>query len=226
MDVGLGKGDKAAPLRRTGEPESMSWSESEHETMVSLTASRTELGFTLIRTVQVDPVHTGCPPLDALYQYWDQRREGCSMPGIASVDVANIPENKGRLHLLEVNGLGSYRYRVYGARVTNPDRRDMTGLTTQDYDDRQFGDMVTRHLSEAHEAARPICYHIKGSWSLFPYEYLRVILPLSDDGAEPQMLLVGTHRIEVPRQLWRDISGKWLAASPTNHATRGTRRSR
>ncbi len=129
------------------------------------------------------------------------------MPARADVDPAELRENLGRIHLLDVEGPETFRYRVYGSRVTNPDATDMTGRTTRDYRDQSFGALVTRHYAECVGARRPRCHAIRATLDTAPYEYTRMSLPLSDDGETVTMILVGTVRHTVPDTVKRVIGG-------------------
>jgi hypothetical protein len=124
------------------------------------------------------------------------------MPRRDDVDLLHIRDgNIGRMHMLKVEAADLYRYTLYGGQVTNPDRVDMTGKTTHDYEDRAFGSMVTQHLSGCVGEARPTCYRISATVKNLPYRYIRLVLPLG--GARIDTLWVGTQRIQVDPQMDR-----------------------
>jgi hypothetical protein len=144
--------------------------------------------------VNLDCIENG--PLDGLYRYWSSRCGGKVMPLRDDVDLLDIrDDNVGRMHMLRVEGPRAFRYLLYGGRVTNPDRVDMTGKTTQDYQDRAFGAMVTDHLAGTVEEQRALCYHVRAAAKDRPYEYIRLVMPLGD--ARVEYLWVGTQRILV-----------------------------
>jgi len=91
------------------------------------------------------------------------------MPARDDIDPTQIRSNVGRMHILEVEGLSLYRYRIYGSAVTNPDRRDMTGKTTRDYEDQGFARLVTAHMDEAYTLGQPTCYQIDALMLRKPY---------------------------------------------------------
>jgi hypothetical protein len=118
------------------------------------------------------------------------------MPRRGDVDLLDIRDgNVGRMHMLRVDAPGVFRYMLYGGQVTNPDRLDMTGKTTQEYEDRAFGRMVTDHLEGCVSEAQPICYRISAVVRNLPYQYVRLVMPLGD--AQIDYLWVGTQRIQV-----------------------------
>lgn len=142
--------------------------------------------------------------LRELLSYWRAQCCGRSMPCRCDIDPIAVRQNVGRMHLLEVEGPGQYRYRIYGSAVTNPDLSDMTGRTTRDYHDQDFARLVTSHMDEAFGAAAPTCYRIEALTDGKPYRYIRLILPLGDM-SQVTHLLVGTQRIEVHASLHRQV---------------------
>ncbi len=139
-----------------------------------------------------------------LFLYWQRQRRTRSMASRNDIDPTEIRGNVGRMHILAVEGPGIYRYRIYGSGVTNPDRGEMTGKTTRDYEDRNFARLVTAHMDEACSLGQPTCYQIDALTHGQPYRYIRMILPLGDNGRITH-LLVGTQRIEVPEAMHREI---------------------
>jgi hypothetical protein len=160
-------------------------------------------GFELIGATRLDEAAFENEVLTSLLAYWRGRCLGRRMPCRNDIDPLDTLENLSRVHMLDVEAPGVFRYRIYGSGVTNPDRADMTGKTTLDYKDQLFGRLVTAHLGEAVQAAAPICYHIEASGDGIPYQYKRLTMPLSDDGNTVDRLMVGTQRIAIPHHLKR-----------------------
>lgn len=148
-----------------------------------------------------------CIPNDKLREllaYWRTQCGGRSMPRRCDIDPTAVRKNVGRMHLLEVEAAGQYRYRIYGSAVTNPDLLEMTGRTTRDYRDQEFAGLVTSHMDEAFRLAAPTCYRIKALTDGKPYHYIRLILPLGN-GSQVTHFLVGTQRIEVHPSFQRQV---------------------
>lgn len=162
--------------------------------------------FTLNKAERIDAADIPNAILRHLHDYWAGQRGDRTMPSRLDLDLLEVRDNIGRMHVLDVEGPERFRYRLYGGRVTNPDRAEMTGRTTMDYDDKNFARMVTAHLQECVAAKAPICYRIDGAVDGHPYRYIRLVLPLSDDGTAVSTLLVGTQRIEVDPALERRIT--------------------
>lgn len=167
------------------------------------------MGFELISESRLDLAGDALPArLARLLAYWHEKRAGRAMPGRADIDPIEFTTNLGRTHLLAVEAPNTFRYRIYGSGVTNPDAADMTGRTTLDYRDRAFGAMVTRHFEDCVAERHPICCHIRARLNDEPYEYRRITLPLSADGTQVDMLLVGTERVTVPDSVKRSLYRK------------------
>ncbi len=160
--------------------------------------------FELERAIRFAPEWAPHDRLRDLFQYWDRQRGASAIPARSDIDPTQIRSNVGRMHLLTVEAPGTYRYRIYGSAVTNPDRREMTGKTTRDYEDAKFARLVTAHMDEAYALGQPTCYQIDAVTHGKPYSYVRMILPLGDD-RHITHFLVGTQRIEVHDSMRREI---------------------
>ncbi len=164
------------------------------------------MGFRLVSEMRLNPASGSVPAeLSEMFRYWDERRRGRAMPARADIDPFDLRTRLGRIHLLDVEGPDTFRYRVYGSRMTNPDARDMTGRTTRDYSDEAFGDMVTRHLAQCVAERGPVCHEIEGRLDADPYAYTRLALPLTGPDGEVAMILVGSVRRAIPVRVQREI---------------------
>ncbi len=139
--------------------------------------------------------------LRRLLKYWRGKRAGRAMPSRADIDPLELREHMGRMHLLDVIGPSLFRFRLYGSGVTNPNVRDMTGQTTQDYEDPAFGAVVTRHYQACVEARSPVYHEVFGTLGDVPYEYVRLTLPLSSNGVDVDKILTSPHRLRVSLKL-------------------------
>ena len=154
---------------------------------------------------QADRVAVGSipvPTLARLVEYW-RKLQVDALPSLSDLDPKLVLVEPGRVHLLRVEAPGLFRFLHYGASVTNPDARDMTGLTTADYEDHAFGELVRAHYQEAVDERQPVCRLVKGSWNGAEYRYMRLTLPFGLHGKKVEFLVVCTHRIAVPEVLDR-----------------------
>ncbi len=144
--------------------------------------------------------------LNELLGFWRRKCGSEPLPRLGSINPTEVQKHLPRMHLLAVEGPEVFRYSIYGSGVTNPDRLDMTGRTTLDYIDKEFGRLVTAHLGESVRLAAPTCYHIQAETDGKPYEYIRLVLPIGQTG-KVSHLLVGTQRIEVDPSMDRNVVG-------------------
>ena len=162
------------------------------------------MGFELIKDTRLEPGSPSMPePLAQLHAYWDKLRAGRAMPRRTEVDPVDIAGHLRRVHLMSVEGPDTFRFRIYGGGVTNPDAVDMTGRTTMDYSNPEFCRLVTRHLGECVAEAKPVSYEVIALLDAEPYEYTFIALPLSENGSDVNMLLVRSVRITVPDKVRR-----------------------
>jgi len=136
-----------------------------------------------------------------LLEYWRGKRAGRPMPARTDIDPFELREHLGRLNLLDVDGPNLFRFRLYGSSVTNPDVMDMTGRTTQDYADTGFGAVVTRHYQMCVDEKAPVYHEVIGTLREAPYEFVRLIMPLSSDGTNVDMLFASPQPLRVSIEL-------------------------
>lgn len=153
------------------------------------------VGFTLLEERLIPLTDITSHELRELVEYWDRIRGDRCLPTRSEFDPVEIPKLLRNIRLVDVEKDGVFRFRLYSSDSTNPDKRDMTRCTTHDYEDRGFGDLVTRHYAAVAADGMARCWHIKALVATGDYEYHRVVLPLSRTGERCDILLVKSHRI-------------------------------
>tara|TARA_Y100001934_G_scaffold154249_1_gene184868 strand:- start:382 stop:897 length:516 start_codon:yes stop_codon:yes gene_type:complete len=161
------------------------------------------LGFQLVREDFLTFDQVANAEITELWQYWERKRATHRLPSRDDIDPYDLKGQLGRLHILDVKGPSIFRYRLYGSRVTNPGRRDMTGQTTMAYADQEFAEMVTRHLRKAVDTGQPACFDIEAKLYGQLYAYTRAAFPLATDHVTVDKLLVGTQRKSIPTEIER-----------------------
>ncbi|MBG02928.1 MAG: hypothetical protein CMM59_02490 [Rhodospirillaceae bacterium] len=161
------------------------------------------LGFQLVREDFLTFGQVANAEITELWQYWERKRATHRLPSRDDIDPYDLKGQLGRLHILDVKGPSIFRYRLYGSRVTNPGRRDMTGQTTMAYADQEFAEMVTRHLRKAVDTGQPACFDIEAKLYGQLYAYTRAAFPLATDHVTVDKLLVGTQRKSIPTEIER-----------------------
>lgn len=128
-----------------------------------------------------------------LFAYWRKQRNDRLMPSRAQIDPTDLRAMLRYTSLVEITPAPrNFLYRVIGTNLSHRpggprDRRNTTELRPERY--RQ---MVERHYGEACDLRRPTLYGVKLSFKDVQLTYRRLILPLANDGANPNMLLIGS----------------------------------
>jgi hypothetical protein len=137
--------------------------------------------------------------LRELYAYWDGKREGRAMPGRADLDPVEVPKLLPYLILFEVESDSKRLWvRLAGTEIVRLYGRDYTASYLDELD---FGDQRQAVLADYQacvESGRPGVAHRK-FWNIHGLYYRceRLILPLSDDGRDVNMILAGLDFEEV-----------------------------
>ncbi len=128
------------------------------------------------------------------YAYWRGKCAGKPLPSRRDVDPVDIPRLLPHVLLVDVREDGRYRYRVVGTECVQEHGRDSTGQYADEViPGREYRAHVLGLYDKCVHERRPVY-----SESLFlaphglkPQRHLKVLfLPLSDDGARVNMVLV------------------------------------
>ena len=138
----------------------------------------------------------GLPELQALLQYWMDRRRGRSMPARGDFDVVDMKPWLGNMNLVDVerNPL-DFRYRVYGTNVADMLRKELTGHRIEDNPPSVVAAVRTSY-ERVVETRAPFYQHIDVVAIDEFYRFHRLLLPLSDDDDAVNQVLVGNTPIK------------------------------
>lgn len=131
--------------------------------------------------------------LTALYRYWEAKRGDRKMPARRDLRPEEMREFLGYVVLVDVESAvpPRFRFRLVGAEIAGAYGRDMTGLYVDDVQPLSYRNLLLRHYGRAAEVARPILHRVKFmEWTGKTHELIRMILPLSDDNATVNMLVM------------------------------------
>jgi hypothetical protein len=132
------------------------------------------------------------PALRRLLGDWQERRRGREFPARADFDPADLKYLLGSLALIDVEqDPPRFRFRLHGSRIGQRVGYDMTGKPVDTLPP-AVGPLVLRHFAAVMEARAPrveIRERALIDDGIADCEVL--VLPLSRDGAEIDMLLVG-----------------------------------
>jgi hypothetical protein len=149
----------------------------------------------------------GAPPdLLEIYAYWLRKRGDRAMPARADIEPTEIGRLLPGMLLVDVqrtpDGAPDFLYRLVGTREVDMRGHDPTGRRVAEAYYGTSAESVIGWYRRVVEARSPFldddCYHLPGQeWSPFASIYL----PLSNDGAEVNMVLVYSS--------FRWIAGGW-----------------
>jgi hypothetical protein len=159
-------------------------------------------GFRLLAEYEVPLDGIEEESLAEFVDYW--RKKAGTRDFIVRDDISprDLIGDLGSIRIVMIEPDGSFRFRLYGSKATNPDQVDMTGKTTKEYADRGFSELVDRHYAMVAADGAGRCWHIVGAVDEGRYEYQRVVLPMSYSGTSMDALIVKSARIKNEALRW------------------------
>lgn len=132
------------------------------------------------------------PILFDLWAYWHAKRDGRSMPRRKDIEPMEIPPLLPHILLVEADEQKRFRYRLVGTAIVETYGEELTGRFVDELFTPPRRAVALRHYNIAFETTRPFAVrnrytNVRGTELLAT----RVILPLSEDGASVNMLLMG-----------------------------------
>jgi hypothetical protein len=119
------------------------------------------------------------------YNYWVSKVKGDTIPSRRDIDPVEFPQFMANCLILDVEGPGRYRYRLFGTHIADWNERDLTGhLLDRDV----LGDAAPMFLDVYERLCRdksPIAFRGSLFWQNREHRrFEQVSLPLSRDGIE------------------------------------------
>ncbi len=148
------------------------------------------------------------PRLAGLYRYWDTKRGNRRMPARREISPEEMRDFLGFIILVDVESgpPRRFRFRLVGSEISNAYGRDLTGSYVEDATPESYRKLIERHYSQAVDRAQPVVHRLTFvEWPGKRHALVRLILPLSDDNATVNMLLMVS------------VFGQELAIEPDNH---------
>ena len=133
------------------------------------------------------------PALQRLHADWEARRRGRELPARADFDPLDLRYILGYLNVVEVlRDPVRFRYRLFGTGMVRHTGVEMTGRLVGDYPDPAVAEHVHRRYAETMTLRRPtVVQHRRPPANDRTLLYESLVLPLSSDGAEIDMLMAG-----------------------------------
>jgi hypothetical protein len=133
------------------------------------------------------------PANQALYADWDSRRRGREFPARRDFDPCDLKYILGCLNLVDaLREPLRFRYRVFGTEIARRLGLEMTGRMVDDYPVPEHRALIQRRYAETIASRLPtVTLHDRRSLDEQMHHYESLILPLSGDGTEIDMLMTG-----------------------------------
>jgi hypothetical protein len=133
------------------------------------------------------------PQLRVLAAYWNGRRAALDgLPHVDSLDPLQFKEALGYVMLLDKEGDGSLRYRLYGSRIAERSGFDLTGRTTREVQTHPaiglFFEVCYRAVALRGEPL--FTRHVPPS-VIGVTHWSRIVLPVADAAGAARHFLVG-----------------------------------
>jgi hypothetical protein len=138
-------------------------------------------------------------PLQALLDYWLAKRGPRRCPDKADIDPTEIGSLLPHIVLLDAAPPGGeFRYRLAGSRVTQMNGRELRGLTQRELHDNPTDPVVVRGIARIEAEFAWVARAFKGGFRTVRLalpgrdhiELARLILPLTDNGAAAQHMVM------------------------------------
>ncbi len=139
--------------------------------------------------VELDIAAERCPDLTGALAYWQSRRGQRFAPRRADIDPVDLVGILPRVMLADVLPGGEFRYRLSGTAIRAKHGLEMTGRSPRELAPTAYGALIHRHYSQGVARRRPMLHAIGVEMGDWTHSYLRLLLPLSEDGQTVTMLM-------------------------------------
>ena len=130
------------------------------------------------------------PVLGRVLSYWQEKRQGRSMPSRRDIDPADLPAILPHLQLIDVLDQDRFRYRLVGTALVEAFGHDYTGQRVDELLKGARSDFVTGVFGQVRDARRPLFLRSR-YFTAKDVDLLanRLYVPLSVDGGSVNMIL-------------------------------------
>lgn len=140
--------------------------------------------------------------LSALYGYWDRLRGSRKVPARSEIDPVDIPPLLPHIYLIDIEGGDdlSFRVRLMGTHLVQVFAKDYAGHLLREIDLDDHMQLILAEYKEVAETMEPLCSrHNFINHAGRPFDYERLLLPLSADGEVVNHLFGGmTFKLPIP----------------------------
>jgi hypothetical protein len=145
---------------------------------------------TRVEAVELDPACEHYPDLLRVRAYWERKRQGGFAPRRADIDPADLVDSLPRIMLADVLPEPlDFRYRLSGTAISNVHGKELTGKSPRDLTPAAYATLIYDHYCEAVRRREPLLHLIVLDSEQRSRSYVRLLLPLSEDGTTVTMLM-------------------------------------
>ena len=143
-----------------------------------------------IEALELDIATNPYPDLQRVHDYWSAKRQGRLAPRRQDIDPIDLVEVLPRVMLIDIEREPlDFRYRLTGTGICALHGTDPTGTRPRDLRPRAYGALIDSHYRAAVMRRAPMLHLIMLDGGDPSRAYARLLLPLSEDGAEITMLV-------------------------------------
>jgi len=134
------------------------------------------------------------PLLLGLLRHWEAKRGTRSLPARADFRPEEMQKFLSHIFLVDVESEPRrFRFRLIGTEIVTSYGVELTGQYTDRIQPPAYRVMVERHYGEVVDSARPMVHRMRFSENPGKvHQLMRLALPLSDDGARVNMLMMAS----------------------------------
>jgi hypothetical protein len=142
-----------------------------------------------VAAIELHPGDERYPDLVRVLAYWNEKRQSRFAPRRADLDPADLIDVLPRVMLADVlRDPLDFHYRLSGTGILNVHGQEMTERRPRDLAPVEFGNLIYDHYCEAVHRCVPLLHLILLDTFDRSRSYVRLLMPLSEDGAAVTML--------------------------------------
>ena len=146
---------------------------------------------------QIGPDHQ-----KAVYDYWKSKCKPGLLPRRGDLEPTEIPHLLKHVGLIDVLPNDDFRYRLIGTLMVNFFRKEFTGTLVSQSKQGKYGLILRDMYRQVRDFKRPLYSKSRFIYEKeWPIEMRRLILPLSENNNDINMLFFSTTAIKAPLSL-------------------------
>ncbi|GGF07302.1 hypothetical protein GCM10011611_10930 [Aliidongia dinghuensis] len=143
-----------------------------------------------VEAVELDLAANPYPDLVRAHAYWLAKRQDRLAPRRRDLDPVDLVEVLPRIMLVNVEREPlDFRYRLSGTGIGEMHGSDLTGTRPRDLRPPAYGRLIDSHYRAAVARRTPLLHLIVLDTTDRAHAYVRLLLPISEDGVEVTMLM-------------------------------------